>query len=85
VDQVVANRIFMESVQASLLEEVCKTTELESQEKRASGVNRSLTPSPSKQHLGTLLEPRDFVESKSLKEQRMQEVCWRILYTKIEG
>jgi hypothetical protein len=48
VDRVAANRIFMESVQASLLEEVCKTKELESSEKRASSLNRSPVPSPSK-------------------------------------
>jgi hypothetical protein len=68
-----------------LLEEVCKTTELESQEKRASGVNSSLAPSPSKQHPSTLLEPRDFVEIESLKEQRMQEACWCTLCAKNEG
>jgi hypothetical protein len=75
VDQVAANRIFMESVQASLLEEVCKTKELESSEKQASSLNQSPAPSPSKQPVSVLVELPTFVESESLKEQRMQEAC----------
>ena len=75
----------METVQASLLEEVYKTMELKLQEKRASGINCLLVPFPSKQHPCTLLELHDFVESESLKEQRMQEACWCILCAKNEG
>jgi hypothetical protein len=48
VDRVVANRICLETVQASLLEEVCRTQELEQADKRSSTMQRSLAPSPIK-------------------------------------
>ena len=67
------NRIFMENVQALLLEEVCKTKELESSEKQANSLNQSPTPSPSKQPASFIVELPTFAESESLKEQRMQE------------
>jgi hypothetical protein len=66
--RVAANQIFMENMQASLLEEVCKTKELESSEKRTSSLNRSPAPSPSKQPASVLVELPTFVESESLKE-----------------
>ena len=83
--RVSAHKILLESVQASLSEEVCKTQALE---KRAASHFRSPSASPCKPQAqaGNVVEvgPEPF-DTDSLSEQKMQETCLRRFCEKHAG